>query len=306
MGKDKEDKKDEAQEKKKDDDKSKKSDKKDEKKDGKKDDKSTLRKKRKKKKKKGVKLKDWTKRTWHYQPKRFQKCPFNPPSYDIIWACVRKDSSFLRKRAGRRWDVHPFNLTNKNSRFFSGLANPHPARIEFDPETSKGTLILKKSHPRYPKKTKEYIPLGRHKHNRQPLREHVKDENGKNVLDEDGRYVWKKTQVVRDENYKPILDADGKKQYIVPVRKNKQNGCRAARAIFMNLQGYHKKRRRKNGKLTITGHKRGRYYNPFLAKYAIARYHKLHRAHKVDIQMVKKTRAKIAKSKAVVDAADDE
>jgi len=235
---------------------------------------------------------------------RFKKCPFRLPSNDLIWAITKKDSCFIRKRGGCIWDLHPYNITGKNSKIFSGLANRNPVRVEYDAETLKATLWIKKGKPKYPKKANGFIPLGPHKVGRTPARRHVKDKDGKRTKDENGKFVYHMINA-RDKNYNLILGEDGKPKKVLPP-KSINFGCRAARNIWLNLHGHHKKITRRDGKRVFSRHRVGMAYNKRLAKFAIAKYHKLYRAEKVDLKWIKETRAKIAKSKAVVDAADEE
>jgi large subunit ribosomal protein L28e len=50
-------------------------------------------------------------------------------SADLIWACVRKNSSFLLKNHGNALTREPGNLANRNTQKFSGLANKRTVHV---------------------------------------------------------------------------------------------------------------------------------------------------------------------------------
>merc|ERR1711990_411787 len=66
-------------------------------------------------------------------------------SSDLVWACLRKNSSFLvksKKYGGVRFTTEPGNLMNKHSYKYSGLANSRAIGVE---EAERGVVLTVKS-----------------------------------------------------------------------------------------------------------------------------------------------------------------
>jgi large subunit ribosomal protein L28e len=88
-------------------------------------------------------------------------------SPDLIWLCVRNSSCFLRKqpRRGVVLTAEPMNLTQKNSRKYSGLANRRSISIESKRcGTSKAGVQLKiktSRHANKPSKMTTSVSLTR-------------------------------------------------------------------------------------------------------------------------------------------------
>merc|ERR1719158_1962484 len=173
--------------------------------------------------------------------------PYPLASKDLIWSLTKNTSCYLYKGGGRKWDKHPNNLMNINIRKFSGLANNRVVAIDFEEDSKHPTLI--KSRARKTNKPAERfykIPLGRHMSNLRP--KFIKAKSGKN----------------RGKNIK------------MGMRWRKRGRtCLAAQRIEQNLK---RKKDKKTGKLN------GVKYRPRLLKFAIARYHRVYKASKVNVE----------------------
>merc|ERR1712226_44910 len=71
-------------------------------------------------------------------------------SADLVWMCVRKNSSFLVKRDNQYFTSEPNNLTGKNSFRYSGLARSKAIGLEAG---EKGVVLtVKTKHANKPNK----------------------------------------------------------------------------------------------------------------------------------------------------------
>lgn len=51
-------------------------------------------------------------------------------SSELLWQCIKRNNSFVRKFNGVTFTAEPLNLINKNTLKYSGLANKHPIGLE--------------------------------------------------------------------------------------------------------------------------------------------------------------------------------
>lgn len=83
-------------------------------------------------------------------------------SNDLLWLCIRDNSSFIVKRPNEKiFSREPLNLTNKHTAKFSGLANERIIGVQ-PSKSGKGVTLLtksKKEHDSRPVKTVIKAPL---------------------------------------------------------------------------------------------------------------------------------------------------
>jgi large subunit ribosomal protein L28e len=87
-------------------------------------------------------------------------------SPDITWMCIKNSSSFLRNQARKTGVVltaEPMNLTQKNSRKYSGLANRRGISIE------QQVVSDKKEEGSSPRPTGIRLQLKTHRHTKSPM-----------------------------------------------------------------------------------------------------------------------------------------
>merc|ERR1712025_122619 len=81
-------------------------------------------------------------------------------STDLIWSCVRKNSSFLLKNQGACFTTEPNNLTARNSKKYSGLANRRTVDLKLAGKNIVvSTKSAKSSDIRKPKKAIKKLTL---------------------------------------------------------------------------------------------------------------------------------------------------
>jgi len=89
-------------------------------------------------------------------------------SSDLQWLLLRNNSSFLIKRDGQIFNSEPFNLANRNTFKFSGLANKQAVGVDLDKKEKKIYLSTKKTkgdNPRRPRKLFSKAVLSKHQKN---------------------------------------------------------------------------------------------------------------------------------------------
>mmetsp|Transcript_12647 Transcript_12647/g.20959 ORF Transcript_12647/g.20959 Transcript_12647/m.20959 type:complete len:142 (+) Transcript_12647:64-489(+) len=74
---------------------------------------------------------------------------------DLIWMCVKKNSSFLRKSANMPvMTAEPGNLTAMNSYKYSGLASAHVLNVSSETKGKKESIVLTTRHKKASRATR--------------------------------------------------------------------------------------------------------------------------------------------------------
>ncbi|OII72248.1 60s ribosomal protein L28 [Cryptosporidium ubiquitum] len=70
-------------------------------------------------------------------------------STELLWQCVKKNTSFIKKNNGFTFTSEPFNIMNLNTLKYSGLAARRSIGMELVPNSNgklvKNTKIIKKN-----------------------------------------------------------------------------------------------------------------------------------------------------------------
>mmetsp|Transcript_13875 Transcript_13875/g.45265 ORF Transcript_13875/g.45265 Transcript_13875/m.45265 type:complete len:146 (-) Transcript_13875:184-621(-) len=80
-------------------------------------------------------------------------------SPEVLWKCVRKNTSFMVKRNGIQLTSEPGNVMNKNSFKYSGLANAKTVDIAVDGEDAVTMGLKAPKRIQHPKEAIRVTPL---------------------------------------------------------------------------------------------------------------------------------------------------